>query len=137
MGQIFISHAEEDFAIALEIATSLERANFTTWYYERDSVPGPSYLDQVSEAIEQCEAVVLLVSADSLKSHQVDGEVALAWDIRRNLLPIMHGITHKDLEANRRWRIAVGTLPFPRSIRRILIAKELIYCLCSAGQMLG
>jgi hypothetical protein len=109
MGQIFISHAEEDAAIALEIAANLERANLTTWYYERDSVPGPSYLDQVSEAIEQCEAIVLLVSADSLKSHQVDGEVMLAWEVKRNLVPVLHGVTHKDLETNRRWRMAVGT----------------------------
>jgi hypothetical protein len=34
---IFISHVEEDAEKALQIAESLEKEGFTTWYYERDS----------------------------------------------------------------------------------------------------
>ena len=55
MATIFISHVEEDQALALEIAGGLERASYTTWYYERDSSPGPSYLLQVNGAIEACQ----------------------------------------------------------------------------------
>jgi hypothetical protein len=42
MSDIFISHVEEDEGIAQEIARGLESAGYTTWYYERDGVPGLS-----------------------------------------------------------------------------------------------
>ena len=43
MATVFISHAEEDQALALDIARGLEQAGYSTWYYERDSSPGLSY----------------------------------------------------------------------------------------------
>jgi len=39
--QIFISHVEEDQALAIAAANALEGKGYTTWYYERDSLPGP------------------------------------------------------------------------------------------------
>jgi hypothetical protein len=53
MIDVFISHVEEDYPVAEEIARGLEAEGYTVWYYERDSLPGPSYLDQVLEAIEE------------------------------------------------------------------------------------
>ncbi|MFC2021478.1 toll/interleukin-1 receptor domain-containing protein [Chloroflexota bacterium] len=52
MSDIFISHVEEDSVVALEIALELEEAGYTTWSYEIDSMPGPSYLVQTGEAVE-------------------------------------------------------------------------------------
>ena len=46
MSDVFIAHVEEDADVALEIALSLEEAGYTTWCYEVDSIPGPSYLIQ-------------------------------------------------------------------------------------------
>jgi len=62
-GQIFISHVGEDSPVAIPIATALEARGYSTWYYERDSVPGPAYLAQMGEAIAQSEAVVIVISA--------------------------------------------------------------------------
>jgi hypothetical protein len=43
MGHIFISHAEKDAGLALELAKGLEAAGYKTWYFERDSLPGLSW----------------------------------------------------------------------------------------------
>jgi hypothetical protein len=40
MREVFISHVEEDRDIAIETAQGLEALGYTTWYYERDSLPG-------------------------------------------------------------------------------------------------
>jgi len=53
MSDVFISHVEEDAEIALEIALGLEEAGYTTWCYEVDSIPGPSYLIQTGQAVAQ------------------------------------------------------------------------------------
>jgi hypothetical protein len=65
---IFISHVEEDASLALEIAQALEDSGFLAWYYERDTVPGRSYLLQIGDAIDSCHAVILLISSHSLGS---------------------------------------------------------------------
>ncbi len=51
-GHIFISHVAEDSSIAIQAAEALEAKGYNTWYYERDSVPGPAYLAQMGEAID-------------------------------------------------------------------------------------
>jgi len=52
VSDVFISHVEEDADIALEIALGLEEAGYTTWCYEADSIPGPSYLIRTGQPVE-------------------------------------------------------------------------------------
>ncbi|HEV7891310.1 MAG TPA: toll/interleukin-1 receptor domain-containing protein [Pyrinomonadaceae bacterium] len=101
MAQLFISHAEEDRASALEIGAALERRGFAVWFYERDCVPGPPYLVQVSEAIAQCEGVILIISPASMDSHQVDAEVSLAFDSRKRFVPVLSGVTYDEFRKRR------------------------------------
>lgn len=109
MSQIFISHVEEDESIALEIAHGLEAAGYSTWYYERDSLPGVSYLDQIDEAIEECLAVVVIISLDSLSSLQVDKEVERAHEAGKHFFPVLRGVKHVEFQARKRgWRMAMG-----------------------------
>jgi hypothetical protein len=41
MRDVFISHADEDATVALDIARALKGAGYTSWCYENDSDPGP------------------------------------------------------------------------------------------------
>jgi len=81
VSDIFISHVEEDEAIALDIAAGLEAAGYSCWYYERDGLPGVRYLVQIDKAIEQAQAIVVVISRDSLSSSQVDAEVERAHEM--------------------------------------------------------
>jgi hypothetical protein len=101
MQQLFISHVEEDRAFAAEIGGALEQRGFTVWYYERDSIPGPSYLKQVIKAIAECEGVVLIVSPTSMNSHQVDAEVYRAFETKKHFVPVLHGVSHDEFEAQK------------------------------------
>lgn len=109
MSHIFISHCEEDAEIALEIAISLEKVGYTTWCYELDSIPGPSYLIQTGQAIEQAQSVVLIISPHSVGSRQVTNEVVRAHESGKYFIPILQDITHIEFQ-NRQpeWRAAVG-----------------------------
>ncbi len=57
---VFISHAEEDYRTAEQIAAGLETAGVSTWLFERDSLPGPSYIIQTAVAIKSSQAVLVL-----------------------------------------------------------------------------
>ena len=117
MSDIFISHVEEDERIALEAARGLEAAGYTTWYFERDGLPGVSYLEQVDEAIEHCHSILVVISPDSLGSWQVDREVERAHEGGKHFVPVLSGIQHVEFQNRKRGlRMAMGaatSLPIP------------------------
>jgi hypothetical protein len=117
MSQVFISHVEEDAGIALEIAHGLESAGWRTWYYERDSDPGLSYLIQINQAILESQAIVVIISAQSLTSHQVTKEVVLAHECDKPFIPVLSGVSHAEFQDRQpEWRIAMGaaaSIPLP------------------------
>jgi hypothetical protein len=109
MATVFISHAEEDQALALEIAGGLERAGYSTWYYQRDSSPGLSYLLQVNRAIEACQFVVLVISERALASTQITAEVVRAHETGKSFVPVRSEISHEEFQRRKpEWNMAVG-----------------------------
>ncbi len=109
MKQIFISYVEEDSEIARAIATCLEEAGYSTWYFERDSLLGADYLWQTGESIEQAPVFLLLISPDSLGSRQVTSEVVRAHECGKPFLPVLRNLTHTEFQRRQpSWRQAVG-----------------------------
>ena len=116
-GTVFISHIEEDEASATTIAHGLEAAGFTTWYFERDSNPGLSYLVQVHGAIERSAVVVVLISPFSIGSHQMTKEVVRAHETGKPFIPVRFNISHAEFQRRQpEWSIAMGaasSIPVP------------------------
>jgi sugar lactone lactonase YvrE len=108
--QIFISHVEEDSDVAKAIAKGLEKVGFKTWYYERDSFPGQSYILTTSEAIEKSKAVILVLSRESLRSNQIHAEVIAAHEAGVHFVPVLNGIKHEEFQQSRpEWRRIIGS----------------------------
>src|SRR5277367_5903879 len=115
------------------MATCLEREGYKVWYYERDSVPGPSYLVQTAKAIEQSLAVIVIISPQSLNSNQITKEVVRAHEADKPFIPILQNLSHADFQRLQpEWREAIGSsasvrippegirLIFPRILSGIL-----------------
>ena len=106
---IFISHVEEDSAAALQISDALEAAGYSTWCYERDSVPGPSYLLQTADAIDRSKAVVVIVSPHSLGSNQMTKEVVRGQQGAKPFLPVLISVSSAKFAARQpEWIEAIG-----------------------------
>lgn len=109
MRDIFISYVEEDGGIAEAVACGLEAAGYSTWYYQRDSAPGPAYLLQVLQAIENCQAFVLIASPHAVKSHQVTKEVVKGHEYNKLFIPLLSHITDEGFkEKQPQWEMALG-----------------------------
>lgn len=92
-----------------ELARGLHEHGFAAWAYETDTLPGPTYLAQVVQAIERASAVILVISPEALGSHQVAKEVEVAHDLDRPIIPVLKGVTHEKLQKRRPdWRLALG-----------------------------
>lgn len=107
---VYICHAGEDSELAREFADALERQGFSTWYYERDTLPGISYVAQCAEAIQRCESFLLLISTHSLASHDVTTEIRHAYGRNRRFLPILVDLSQAEFQHRQpEWRSTLGT----------------------------
>jgi hypothetical protein len=109
MFHVFISHVEEDESLAQCIAEYIEKKGYSTWYYERDSVPGVSYLIQTGQAIENARAVLLIVSPVALGSYQITKEIVRAHEARKPFIPVLLRVSHREMQIRQpEWREALG-----------------------------
>ncbi|MBI3967228.1 MAG: AAA family ATPase [Chloroflexi bacterium] len=117
MSDVFISYVEEDADVVEPLAHGLIEAGYSCWYYQRSSLPGASYLQQISDALAQAKVVLLVLSAETLESHQVDKEISFAHDCGKPFLPVTHALAWGEFQQRRpTWRLAVGTnvaIPIP------------------------
>ena len=136
MHQVFISYKESDRRLAKQLSEGLEGAGFTTWDYDRDSRVGFNYMEYCGELIAQCQAMVLLISPQSVQSGQVTRELIRASEEDKHILPILCGLSYEQFQKSApAWRQALAgiagiELP-PEGIPGIL--PKLIQALKSMG----
>jgi hypothetical protein len=89
--KVFISHHSSDADWAREIAKSLNEAGFETWADDR-VLPGDNFASLIGEALESSNAMVVLVSPESMKSTWVLNEIGFAIGSEKykdRLIPVM------------------------------------------------
>ncbi len=110
MADIFISHVQEDGEIATALAEGLEAVGYSTWYYERDNRPITPYLLQVKQAIEDAQVVLLVISRDSLGSHEVTTEIRTAYRLGSVFCPVLVDISYAEFgQRQPEWDVAIAT----------------------------
>jgi hypothetical protein len=75
---VFISHSTRDKAVSDAICAALENEALRCWIAPRDVQPGRSFAGEITRAIQESKAMVLVFSAHSNNSEQVLREVQLA-----------------------------------------------------------
>ncbi|HEX6039851.1 toll/interleukin-1 receptor domain-containing protein [Longimicrobium sp.] len=85
---VFISHANEDHEIALELREALEAAGVPCWIAPECIPPGHDWPELVAEALEQCPIFLFLHSPAANASKQVRREVIQADEADAILLRV-------------------------------------------------
>ena len=75
---VFVSYASQDTAVANTIVENLEQHGLRCWMAPRDVKPGAQYADAIVGAINEAEAVVLVLSQSAIASSHVAREVERA-----------------------------------------------------------
>src|SRR5437764_599023 len=83
---VFISHSSSNRTIANAVCAALEGAGIRCWIAPRDVLPGRSYSGEITRAIQQSRAFVLIFSEHSNNSEQVLREVQLAANSRLHIV---------------------------------------------------
>jgi hypothetical protein len=90
--KIFISYSHKDQKIAKELTSELAAAGMKVWLAEDEVLPGENFSLQVGKALEQSDAMVVLVSPDAIQSQSVRHEIAYALSspkFEQRLVPVM------------------------------------------------
>ncbi len=85
---IFVSYSSKDFNAADLIRTALEAEGISCWIAPRDLTAGMQWGAGIVEAIEACDAVVVVFSQACNASPQVAREMELAVANRKPLIPV-------------------------------------------------
>jgi hypothetical protein len=96
---VFISYAKGDRSRAAELASVLETKGWSVWW-DRDILPGRTFDDVIEEALTNARSVVVLWSAESVKSRWVRAEASVAAE-RGALVPALIEPTTMPLEFRR------------------------------------
>ncbi|PZR74599.1 MAG: hypothetical protein DLM73_07380 [Chthoniobacterales bacterium] len=83
---VFISHSTRDKPVSDAVCAALENAGIRCWVAPRDVQPGRSFAGEITRAIQQSKAMVLIFSANSNTSEQVLREVQLAVEAKLHIL---------------------------------------------------
>jgi hypothetical protein len=83
---VFISHSTNNRSVANAVCAALERDRIRCWIAPRDVMPGRPYSGEITRAIQQSRAFVLIFSEHSNNSEQVLREVQLAANSRLHII---------------------------------------------------
>ena len=88
MSDIFISYSRNDSAEAEQLAELLASAGLSCWIDKSGIDLATSWSKEIVQAIDQCSAFVVLLSAASNESTNVHKEVSLASEKKKKILPL-------------------------------------------------
>lgn len=90
--KVFLSYSSEDREIAQELASKLSKAGLDTWDPAEALFPGDNWALRIGEALEESDAMVVLISPTSVKSEHVQHEIQYALGAARykgRLIPVV------------------------------------------------
>lgn len=84
---VFISYSSQNKEAAQAICHALEQNEIRCWMAPRDIPYGAQYGDVIDDAIKTCNVVVVLFSETAASSQWVNGELNVAFEEQKTIIP--------------------------------------------------
>lgn len=97
MTTIFMSHCTTDDDFTNKLSAELGMRGYQTWVDHVNIPPGESWTRVVEQALQQCEAMVLVLSEDARASRHVNTEWHAFYDQNKPIFPVMIRQTTKPM----------------------------------------
>lgn len=81
--KVFLSYSSEDREVAKELASRLAKAGLGTWDPAEALFPGDNWALRIGKALAESDAMVVLISPQSVKSEWVQHELQYALSAPR------------------------------------------------------
>lgn len=107
----FLCHANEDSIFARNLAKHLREFGYSSWYYQRDAIPGLSLLSQTDEAIRHSSICIILISRSAIESTDMAREIQQAYREGTALIPVLLDLSLQEFDTLKPlWRTILGPI---------------------------
>lgn len=89
MSDCFVSYSRRDKAFAQQVVAILATERIDCWLDTEDIPPAVNFLDEIFPAIASADAVLYLISPDSVASPYCDQEIVYALSLNKKIIPIL------------------------------------------------
>ncbi len=92
--KVFLAHAHDDAALAARIGRALAESGLDVWDPDHDLLPGDNWAGEVARALEESEAMVVLLTPAAASSPDVKRNIAYALGAKNysnRLIPVVVG----------------------------------------------
>lgn len=90
--KVFLSYVESDKEFAQDLAARLSKEGYEVWDPNREVYPGDNWPLKIGEALQQSEAMVVVLSPESMQSEWVHREIEYALgssNYAERLIPVL------------------------------------------------
>lgn len=98
MGQIFVSYSRRDTRKVDRVVGAMEDSGLDVWIDREDIKAGNTWRVQIVQAIDTCDAFILMLSPHSASSDNVRKEIDLAQDAGRTIFIVLLAPTKLPVE---------------------------------------
>lgn len=81
--QVFLSYASPDRQLAAELAKRLDKEGYEVWFADDRLFPGDNWSLAIGKALEESDAMVVLLSPESVRSEWVRREIEYALSSKK------------------------------------------------------
>lgn len=89
MSSVFISYSRKDERFARQLATALSVRGFDVWIDVEDIPPGMKWSSAIQQGLDTANAMVVVISPDSMASTNVEDEWQYFLDQRKPVIPVL------------------------------------------------
>lgn len=89
MERVFISYSHKDKTFARRLAQLLSRVGVTVWIDVENIPLGTDWRTEIKEGLHECEAMILIVTPESLSSPHVETEWHTFRDTEKPIIPVL------------------------------------------------
>ena len=119
--QVFISYSQSDSSLAARVSEELRKSGLEVWDAQVNLLPGDNWAAKVGRALEESDAMVVLLTPNSISSPHVKAEMAFALGSKsysNRLIPVAVGGRERLPQGEVPWivrRLHWVDLPNPES----------------------
>lgn len=126
MNKIFVSYQQNSRNVAMELVSILENNGYSCWIAPRDVVL--SYAGDIVDAIASCDAFIILIDEECLKSVHVLNEIEQAYKYYKERKLIIIPIKLKDIPFSKDFDYYLARIQFISAYddNMLIAAKEII-----------
>lgn len=120
--QVFLSYARADVDFAKRLARGLRRCDVDVWVDVYSIAAGKSWARQVAEALDRCDAMVLVMSPASVASENSDDEWNYYLDKQKPVVPVLLEQVDVPYRLNKLQYVDFTARPFDEALTKLVVA---------------